>query len=245
MYKDFKKSESLDTGFVGGSGIIWMFSGIVLGLLVGLGMYYFANQNKSNENNGINTTQTTQESESEEGVPAVTAATVANTTTAEEKANPSAEKSMSIIGDVANTEQPPSQEASKKHENKFSYYAVLPTLDVPVSSAKAVDTSAVQNNSQAIKKAVLRKGNNTEETEGKKGRGHFLLQIASFKRKNRANRARKTLSRRGIKARVQKKKIRGRLWYRIVAGPVDKSNANLWKKKAEKLGHHPIISPVR
>ncbi len=29
MYKDFKKSESLDTGFVGGSGIIWMFSGVV------------------------------------------------------------------------------------------------------------------------------------------------------------------------------------------------------------------------
>ena len=42
MYKDFKKSESLDTGFVGGSGIIWMFSGVVLGLLFGMGMFYFS-----------------------------------------------------------------------------------------------------------------------------------------------------------------------------------------------------------
>jgi len=56
MYKDFKQSESLDTGFVGGSGIIWMFSGIILGLLVGLGMYYFAN-NKNSRLSSVATVQ--------------------------------------------------------------------------------------------------------------------------------------------------------------------------------------------
>ena len=227
MYKDFKKSESLDTGFVGGSGIVWMFSGIVLGLLVGLGMYYFSNI----KNGHAGEAKLTSEQ---------------NTIKKEQFIKPQImpQEQMKNISIADNSEKNGEQETEKR-KNKFSYYAVLPRLNVPVST-KAVNTKAQVVKAtppKTPKNGSSRNTNKEKNIAAKKGK--YLVRIASFKKKSLAKHALSVLKKRKINAILQKKKIKGRVWYRITAGPVDKASANRWKQKAEKLGHKPNIRLVK
>ena len=226
MYKDYKQSESLDTDFVGGSGIIWMFSGVVLGLLVGLGMYYFSNSPSS---------------------------TVASVQQSIKKAQMKSANKPTVISQKASTGERslPEKRKPEPRTNKFSYYAVLPTLDVPVSSAKPIETrgQVISNSVELEKKVALLNGAVEEEIEEivevSKKHGDYLLQVASFRKKSQANVTRGRLTKRGIEAYVQTKKIKGRMWYRVVAGPIDHNGADSWKQKAEKLGHRPLIISLR
>ncbi len=259
MYKDFKKSETLDTGFTSGNSLLWMFSGIVLGLLVGLGMYFFTNDKIPSISmidsleQKIQTAQTKNPNLPENPV-----------ATTEQK---SSKRSLDTL------EQQKTEE--KERKNKFSYYAVLPNLDVPVGSGKPINTSAAAA-SKAVKKmdnatekslsaqyeeAVAQQnaqGNavekitedtsateNTEENQNKASLGDYLLQVASFKKQSMADKTKGRLSNKGIDAYIQKKKIKGRYWYRVVAGPVDQTNINSWKSTAEQLGHKPLVISVR
>ena len=237
MYKDFKQSESLDTGFVGGSGLIWMFSGIILGLLVGLGMYYFTNNNSS----ALSMVGTVQNKIKQVQSASIKQQSVANINSVpvsySKKTNP---------------------EKEKVHQTKFSYYAVLPTLDVPVGGIKPIDTSRqvtpvmteVIKKSQEVGETTLGKNKAADAQVVKQKRniekhGDFLLQVASYKKKSRANITRGRLTKRGIDAYIQEKKIKGRLWYRVVAGPVDQNSINSWKSSAEKMGHRPMVISLR
>lgn len=253
MYKDFKKSETLDTGFTSGNSLIWMFSGIVLGLLVGLGMYFFTNDKIPSISmidsleKKIQTAQT-EKSQSPN-----------NSVTANEK---------KLAQKPLNLEQQKTEE--KERKNKFSYYAVLPNLDVPIGSGKPINTSAAaasksvekmdkiteQTLSDEYEAAVAKQNaqNNAvdeliEETATaepkKESLGDYLLQVASFKKESMADKTKGRLSNKGIDAYVQKKKIKGRYWYRVVAGPVDQININSWKSTAEQLGHKPLVISVR
>lgn len=234
MYKDFKKSESLDTGFVGGSGIIWMFSGIVLGLLVGLGMYYFSNDKGAR----IRITDSLQK-KIEDAQFSKSNASELNTNEAKK----------------ANTQQRNSfqnqQKQKQPKESRFSYYAVLPTLDVPVGSAKPIETRT-----EAIKPTNVESDKPdaqivaADTVEDKKqveaaSIGDYLLQVASFKKQSMADKTRGRLNNQGIDAYVQKKKVKGRFWYRVVAGPVDQTSVDNWKITAQKLGHNPLVISVR
>ncbi len=237
MYKDFKQSESLDTGFVGGSGIIWMFSGIVLGLLVGMGMYYFSND-KSSRIRIVDSLQKKIES------------------------TQSADKSAPSLNNFSQRTIPPSSriepaKARPSSESKFSYYAVLPTLDVPVNSSRPIDTRKQVVNVQ--QKKVSQNTNDAQQAEPVAevdtasedilaepvNIGDYLLQVASFKKQSMADKTRGRLSNQGIDAYVQKKKVKGRFWYRVVAGPVDQLSVDNWKLTAEKLGHKPLVISVR
>ncbi len=223
MYKDFKKSESLDTGFVGGSGILWMMSGIILGLVVGLGMYYFSNNNTSS----ISLVESVQQKIEKA-----------------QQSKPTQYQQNNITKNNKTNEQ-------KVRKNSFSYYAVLPTLDVPVNSSRPIDTR--QNSTISSKKPVTEgslikvsaKNINDNNVEVSNQIGDYLLQVASFKKKSMANLTRGRLANKGIEAYVQKKKIKGRFWYRVVAGPVDQISVDNWKVTAEKLGHRPLIISVR
>lgn len=227
MYKDFKKSESLDTGFVGGSGILWMMSGIILGLVVGLGMYYFSN----NDNSNISLVESVQQKIEKA-----------------QKSKPT-QYQQSNLTKTKNIKRVTLNE-QKSRKNNFSYYAVLPTLDVPINSSRPIDTR--QNTSASINKSITegslikvsaQKNNDIEEVSNQIG--DYLLQVASFKRKSMANLTRGRLANKGIEAYVQKKKVKGRFWYRVVAGPVDQISVDNWKITAEKLGHRPLIISVR
>ncbi len=260
MYKDFKKTESLDTDFVGGSGIVWMFSGIVIGLLVGLGMYYFSNLNTNRTLSATEMTQASEQRLIKQGQlnqrPDPNQLASSSTGQASPQAN-SAQggstqapmKNLSLVDEANRNQQP----ENKKSDTNFSYYAVLPNLNVPVGSVKAIDIRDSARDRvgtaqvSAVKKqpktnaATKSKAKGKNKASEKNGKGKYYLQIASFKRKSSANIALRALLKRGVKASIQKKKISGRLWYRISAGTLDKVTANRWKKKAEKLGHKPRL----
>ena len=237
MYKDFKQSESLDTGFVGGSGIIWMFSGIVLGLLVGMGMYYFSND----KNSRIRIVDSLQKK-------------IESTQSAERSA-PSLSNFSQKTTPSANKIEP--SKTRQSTVSKFSYYAVLPTLDVPVNSSRPIDTrKEVVNGSGNIIGQQQVEQQQVEptfqaETVTKEAQiepaniGDYLLQVASFKKQSMADKTRGRLNNKGIDAYVQKKKVKGRFWYRVVAGPVDQLSIDNWKLTAEKLGHKPLVISVR
>ncbi len=230
MYKDFKKNESLDTGFVGGSGILWMFSGIVLGLLFGLGMYYFSNDRTPRISIVDSLQNKIKSAQSSKSIQEVSSTKINKNTFQKNKIN--------------NLDQ------QKPRKNKFSYYAVLPTLDVPVSSAKPIDTGLKVSNEKE-KPVLLKTASidvNAPETKKQvkpASLGDYLLQVASFKKHSMADKTRGRLNSKGINAYIQKKKVKGRFWYRVVAGPVDQHSVDGWKLTAEKLGHRPLVISVR
>ena len=236
MYKDFKKSESLDTGFVGGSGIIWMFSGIILGLLVGLGMYYFTNNSSALS----------------------MANTVQNKIKQAQSKPVGSGKTNQTYNQSRNQQKGLEQDQPRK--TKFSYYAVLPTLDVPVGADKPIDTSldglpnssnpvnadniaSVPETVAEVKKVKVEK--DVEPIVPTVRDGNYLLQVASYKKKSRANVTRGRLAQNGIDAYIKSKKIKGHTWYRVVAGPIDQNSVDSWKNAAEKMGHRPLVISLR
>lgn len=255
MYKDFKKTESLDTGFTSGNSLLWMFSGIILGLIVGLGMYFFTNDKISN-GSMIDTLQKkiqTAQSETAKPQKPVTSSETANKRLPQKNKQPLAEE---------------------KRQNKFSYYAVLPNLDVPVGTNKPINTSQQVVKNTTTQSTAQQRPQDTEQTalaksydeavriqnaanqqlapepvaqkvQAKESIGDYVLQVASFRKQSMADKTRGRLSNRGIDAYVQKKKVKGRYWYRVLAGPVDQISVDSWKTTAEKLGHKPLIISVR
>jgi len=232
MYKDFKKSESLDTGFVGGSGIIWMFSGIILGLLVGLGMYYFTNNSSALS----------------------MASTVQNKIKQAQSAKPKSAEIDKARLYKQSKNQKKGLEQEQPRKTKFSYYAVLPTLDVPVGAAKPIDTSLdILPNSKSTNKTLVPETVAEVKQVEKKiepippvaKNGNYLLQVASYKKKSRAKLTRGRLAQNGIDAYIKSKKIKGHTWYRVVAGPVDQNSVDSWKHAAEKMGHSPLVISLR
>ncbi len=242
MYKDFKKSETLDTGFTSGSSLLWMFSGIVLGLLVGLGMYFFSNDKMPRVSmidsleKKIQKVQTAKKQ-------------LNNASTALQRKSPQS---------TLNQPQGIQKAEVQQRKNKFSYYAVLPNLDVPVSSAKPINTSmdvtnvastpsenSIAETQVAVETKTAVIETPTEEAIEIPTIGDYMLQVASFKKESMADKTRGRLNNKGIDAYIQKKKIKGRYWYRVVAGPVDQSSVDSWKYTAEKLGHKPLVISVR
>jgi len=234
MYKDFKKSETLDTGFTSGSSLLWMFSGIVLGLLVGMGMYFVSNDKIPKVSmidsleKKIQKVQTTKSTK------------------------PASTLQQNSNQDQLGKTQTEKKAEEKQRRNKFSYYAVLPNLDVPVGSAKPINTSTDSNNTiatseaqAAVEQEIETVEKIPEEPEAVAEVGDYMLQVASFKKQSMANKTRGRLTKRGIDAYVQKKKIKGRYWYRVVAGPVDQTSIDNWKYTAEKLGHKPLVISLR
>jgi len=223
--KDYKKTESLDTGLVGGSGIIWMFSGIILGLMVGIGMYFLSNQNMP----VISSTDSVQ-----------------NKIVKAQEATPVKEDQTK---QRVNTKLAETSSSKSKSNNSvpFSYYAVLPNLDVPVNTARPIETRVeiIAEKNQEVEAVVEKQVDVEKKQPLARKNGNYLLQVASFKRKKMANLTRGRLAKKGIKAYIKKRKVKGRMWYRVVAGPVDQGKLDNWKNVAEKLGHRPMVISVR
>ncbi len=226
MYVDFKEETTIQPGF--GNGLLWMMSGIMMGLLVGLAMYYFANR-------GI--------------VPNVNAANV-NTTNA---SNPTKQatakdsglkKVSSAFGDTKEVTDPAEQMAASiievQHEEEkierpnFSYYAVLPDLNVPVQT--------IYNPPE---KKVAKKDKTTKKVAAVAGNSDFVFQVASYRKRGQADRTRGRLKRKGMTSYIQKRRIKGKTWFRVMAGPVKGKKLNNWKATLASLGHKPLIIPIK
>jgi len=242
--KDYKKVESLDTGLVGGSGLIWMFSGIVLGLMVGIGMYFLS----SNNTHLISTTDSVQNK-----IAKVQEASPNQETSPNQKASsPTSQSALAEKNASMHKQIKRQQEIAQKKADKpvpFSYYAVLPNLDVPINTAKPIETrvDVIAENKENVEVVATQQTveDVTHQQKSQRKRGDYLLQVASFKRKSMAKLTRGRLAKKGVKAYIKKRKVKGRMWYRVVAGPVNQENIDTWKNSAEKLGHRPMVISVR
>ena len=217
MQKDFKTAapDSSENK----SSVVWMVAGVALGLLVGLGMYHFANQHAplfATANAAI--AQNPSQLSREERI------AVANSQT------PNA-----LVKKPENIPTPVTQ-AVKEPEKKraiFSYHAMLPVIDVPVQpkranvTADAKATAAPQSQPSALR------------------RGDFLLQVASFKSRPQAQRTAKKLSGRGVASSVQRYASKKGTWFRVLAGPVGKQHLAAWKQEVTSLGYKPLIRKVQ
>jgi cell division protein FtsN len=224
MYVDFKEDKSMQSGF--GSGLLWMLSGIMMGLLVGLAMYYFANR----------------------GIPNVEAANASQgaqtAAAAPEKATFAKDREVtSPFGASKNVDDPDEQLVAslidKNHKEdvkerpSFSYYAVLPDLNVPIQT--------IHN---PIKKKE-KKSDNNKKTKVVAGKSNYLLQVASYRKRNQADRSRGRLKRKGMTAYVEKRTVKGRTWFRVMAGPVEANKLDNWKATVASLGFKPLIYPIK
>jgi cell division protein FtsN len=218
MTKDYKEPNNHDPQ-PGGYG--WMFSGIALGLLVGLGMYFYANyQNASSK-------------------PTDSAETSASTSFGEQETQENGELQepdpISMVIESARLEQHDRKRAS------FSYYAVLPNLELDVNvkpsskDKKSPEEIAALEaaEAKAIEKVILKPG-------------MHILQIASFKTEPQARRSQKKLLTNGLETRIEKRKIKGKFWFRLFAGPTQESvDIDGWNAIAKKTGFSPIVVKVK
>ncbi|HIO93129.1 MAG TPA: hypothetical protein EYG68_09865 [Leucothrix mucor] len=225
MYVDFKEETTMQSGF--GNGLLWMMSGIMMGLLVGLAMYYFANR-------GVPSVETASASQSEQSSTPAKSSALTKVGSAfgssDEEKDPADVMAASLI------DKNQKEEVIKRPN--FSYYAVLPDLNVPVQTI---------HNPPAKKeaKATVQSDKLVEEALAKAGSSDFILQVASYRKRNQAERTKGRLKRKGMTSYVQKRRIKGKTWFRVMAGPVGPKKLNNWKATVASLGHKPLIIPIK
>lgn len=228
MYVDFKEDTSTQSGF--SSGLLWMLSGIMMGLLVGLTMYYFANR----------------------GIPSIEAANASPqevSTTQNKTSNFAKDKVVTSPFGAADNSNDPNKlmvaslidknhkEGIKERPN-FSYYAVLPDLNVPIQTIHNPVEKKVKpaeaNENKTVKKANL-----------VAGKPAYLLQVASYRKRSFADRSQSRLEGKGMTAYVEARKVNGKTWFRVMAGPVGAKELVDWKASVVSLGHEPLTYPVK
>jgi cell division protein FtsN len=225
MYVDFKEERARQSGF--GSGLLWMLSGIMMGLLVGLAMYYFANR----------------------GIPSAEAASTSQGTSSNTTSSFAKDKKVtSPFGDAKDLDDPEALMTAslvdKNHKEEikerpsFSYYAVLPDLNVPIQTIH----NPIEE--KKPKEKIIAKPQ-VEKTTMAAGKSGYFLQIASYRQRHQADRAKGRLKRKGMTTYVEKRKVRGKTWFRLMAGPVKAKTLNSWKATVVSLGHKPLVYPAK
>ena len=248
MYVDFKEEKTAQAGL--GSGLLWMLSGVMMGLLVGLAMYYFANR----------------------GIPSVeiaNASQAGQTTAATSKKSGFAkdQEVTSPFGASKSSDDPEELLAGslidKNHKDEvkkrpsFSYYAVLPDLNVPIQTIRNPSKKEIRQQKEKARKKkeaeiAAKNGEKVEDSDSvvekanvEAGKPAFILQVASYKKRNRADHTRGRLKGKGMTSYVEKRTVKGRTWFRVMAGPVDSTKLENWKANVASLGHKPLIIPVK
>ncbi|MEE9352034.1 MAG: SPOR domain-containing protein [Thiotrichaceae bacterium] len=214
MTKDYKKTT--DDGSQSGN-YGWMLSGIALGLLVGLGMYFYSNHKASLAIDQVNQAASTDAAAFGENE---------NSPNADSANNGIQEPDpVSVVIESAREEQQDRKRAT------FSYYAVLPNLELDVTIKPSEKDSPVET--EATEKVILKPGTH-------------LLQIASFKAEKPARRVQSELGKQGLETRIEKRLIKGTNWFRLFAGPTElQADINTWKSLVEKAGFKPLVVKVK
>ena len=226
MYVDFKEDTTMRSGF--SNGLLWMLSGIMMGLLVGLAMYYFANRGipTANAQGEQKTAESTKAQGSNFAKDQVVETPFGE---ANKKADPAEEMVASLV-DKNHKEE-------VKERPSFSYYAVLPDLNVPVQT---IHNPVKKKEKEKPAKKVAEK-----KTVAANAAGDYVLQVASYKQRNQADRTKGRLSRKGVTSYVQKRNVKGTTWFRVMAGPVQSKKLDSWKATVASLGHKPLIFPIK
>ncbi|HHL18584.1 MAG TPA: SPOR domain-containing protein [Thiothrix sp.] len=128
------------------------------------------------------------------------------------------------------------KEQTEKKRAIFSYYAVLPNLelDVTVQPSEHDTQELPQTTTTVTEKLILKPGS-------------YILQLASFRTIAQANQAQSHLSKKSLETHIEKKVIRGKTWYRLFMGPTeDESTLSSWKTAIVQVGgYQPIAVKIK
>ena len=221
MQKDFKAAKPVDSGYK--TGMIWMLTGVFMGLLVGLSMYFYANRHAplfATANAAmVNKDPATLTSEEKTAL--------ANAQTTDALIKKSDDSGPIPLPEVLD-EPPPKKRAI------FSFHAVLPNIDMPVRP-RTVTLAQAKPLTSTAPTVVANVGSP----------GDYMLQVASFRKAAQATRSLDKLNSLGVTSNVQKFSSKGKTWYRVVAGPVAEMHLPDWKKQVKSLGYNPLVRKVR
>ncbi len=211
MTKDYKKEANTKSPASGGYG--WMLSGIVLGLLVGLGMYFYGNYR--------NASTLAEDSD----------ATEVKSVALGENGDPSIADAIQEPDPISEVIKSARQEQQDRKRASFSYYAVLPNLELDINVQPSERDKPAQP--EAIEKIVLKPGTH-------------ILQIASFKSEKQARKTQENLLQKGLETRIEKRRVQGKDWFRVFAGPTEQSAAiDRWRNIVITAGFKPLIIDVK
>ena len=262
MYVDFKEEKTAQSGF--GNGLLWMLSGVMMGLLAGLAMYYFANRGIPNVE-AANASQADSSGQSVE----------VKNTTANKSSFAKDKEVISPFGASKDADDPEelmvaslidkNHKEEVKERPSFSYYAVLPDLNVPIQTIhnpsekeireqkekeekkKQAQLAAEEGGEENTAKDSSQEKVKAEDSTAKSvaGKSAYLFQVASYRKRHQADRTRGRLKGKGMRSYVEKRSVRGKTWFRVMAGPVGSKKLENWKASIASLGHKPLIFPVK
>ncbi|WP_022953626.1 SPOR domain-containing protein [Leucothrix mucor] len=217
MQKDFKNAKPVDSGYK--MGMVWMLAGVFMGLLVGLSMYFYANRNAplfASASTAIADKDPSELSREER----ILLANAQNTDALVGK-----ETAEGVVPLPASLQEP-----APKERAVFSFHAVLPSIDMPVSPRPVALTQAAMDAAAPQREAVS---------------GDFIIQVASFRTPKQADQSRSKLHGRGVTSRVEEFSSKGKTWYRVLAGPIAEVQLQDWKTQIVGLGYDPLVRKVR
>ena len=210
MTKDFKTSTVTQPN-VAQYGMSWMFGGIAIGLIVGLFVYIVINKDI-------------------DSVPSTTEVVANNATSAT-----TAQETPLMQGNANNT----SANQNDLPQPNFSYHAVLPQLDVPVTikpdTSKPAATKQLNNNAET--KAPKETAPATNAKLGK----FNAFQVGSYKTQAQAAAMQTRLKQNGLATHVEKADVNGQDYYRIKLGPASSADVyNKWQQTLSGMGINPL-----
>ncbi|PID48607.1 MAG: hypothetical protein CR991_10940 [Proteobacteria bacterium] len=222
MTRDFKTNDIASTT-TNQYGISWVLGGIAVGLIAGAAVYAMASKGQINlDFNSVVATPQIQ------------------TETVQTPATPSSTTGSS-------TSTPPPEKTSNNDRPGFTYYAVLPQLELDVNEQIKTEVAVAESTptTQAEPPRSPRPealATTTRPRAPLAAGGRIMLQLGSYKTQAQAVQLQRHVSQNGLNTRVETATIRGETWYRVRLGPTDDINVvNRWKQMLTGMGISPMI----
>jgi cell division septation protein DedD len=210
MTKDFKTPRQDDSPLK--DSVTWILAGIALGLIIGL--VYLLKTPAENNNEQI-ATQPPQVTPQTQQTPSQTS--TENNAQARARLDQTIENRMQASID-------------DNDEPSFTYYAMLPNLEVEIPVT--IPTEPVKKINKPQKKETAK----VEKKPTKIKKGTYILQVGAFKTANEASRMKSKMQAMGINAYTEQTVVKGVSWHRVRIGPIPDTNVEGYRQKLHAKG---------
>lgn len=218
MTKDFKTPRQDDSPLR--DSVTWILAGIALGLIIGL-VYLLKTPASTSDNTQIASQQTQAVAQGQ--------STFAQNTSVETNAQARAKLDQTI-------ENRMQESIDDNDEPSFTYYAMLPNLEVeiPVTIPTEPVKQVVNTQKKEAQKKETQKKPEKKPTKIKKGT--YILQVGAFKTPSEASRMQSKMKSMGINAYTEKTVVKGVSWHRVRIGPISDANVEGFRQKLHAKG---------
>jgi cell division protein FtsN len=207
MTKDFKTPRQDDSPLR--DSVTWILAGIALGLVIGL-VYLLKSPDTTDNGNGQIANQQSQ--------------------LMPQTQNESRDTNAQTRAQLDQTIESRMQESiDDNDEPSFTYYAMLPNLEVEIPVT--IPTEPVQQVAKAQKKEAK-----AEKKPTKIKKGSYILQVGAFKTANEASRMQSKMKAMGMSAYTEKTVVKGVSWHRVRIGPIPDTNVEGYRQKLHAKG---------